>query len=513
MRWIRRCGSLFDGMGWRKKIHSFAAILTLGTVMVGAMGAVAILYLDASIENAVSVARERAQIAADVRLSVVGIDRAHARLIAVDTSAEIRREAVAAIRAASALDESLQTLEKTLGDSPLVAELVKLNQEITSTRMVIIKAAKARDIAKAQEEARPIAGHIARIEEISQQIFTEQQTSLTQSVADAGSMGQRTILILLASVAASVAFGIAVSAFFARRLADSIGEIQRTIGSVSGGDSHGHSDLALAAHARQVSEIATGIASCEERMTTAVDQIKEGTLDVRGATDESGRRLDTAMAHIQGIADAASTNAASITKVVQSFESLKGEMHSAIETTQGLQRSVGDISEIANTISRISHQTNLLALNAAIEAARAGTHGRGFAVVAGEVRTLAERTGQATREIHAIATGIDGKVGQAVASLHKSAANSASYANQLTRVLASSGETATGTAAVQQMMGQVVQQMSTQRQAVGLIERQVGEVDATTSMSHEQSASLRDVSHALSESADRLALLAARLKL
>lgn len=411
------------------------------------------------------------------------------------------------------MDESLHTLEAKLTGNSLVTELIALNQEVTSTRMVIIKAAKGNDPAKAQEQIQTIANKISRIEDLSNAIYSNEQEQLTQRVSETVETSKRVILFLGIFVAFCIAIAVPLSVFFARQLAHTIRQIQRTIGSGVSDRNEKRNDLALAAHASLVSDIAAEIADCEERMADSVSRIKAGTTHVRSATDASGKQIDIAVTHIQTTAKSVAANAARIAHIVERFNTMKSEMQSAISTTQSLQRSVSDIGTIANTISNISSQTNLLALNAAIEAARAGEHGRGFAVVASEVRNLARRSSQATQEINAIAEGIDNEVSKTVRSLDHSSGNAKQYADQLNDVLMSSSTTANGARTACELMDDVMRHMAMQRDAVTLIEEQLLGVEATTELSSKQSIALRGVSDALSQSSRQLAQLADDVKL
>ncbi|QSX39121.1 methyl-accepting chemotaxis protein [Shewanella sedimentimangrovi] len=144
-------------------------------------------------------------------------------------------------------------------------------------------------------------------------------------------------------------------------------------------------------------------ATAMHEMTTTVSEVAQST----NAAADSARAAD---------ASAASGNRI-VLESIDSMSSLSRQIQSTSEVITQLAQESQNIGRVLDVIKNIAEQTNLLALNAAIEAARAGEQGRGFAVVADEVRTLAQRTAESTREIETMIDGLQHGVQEAVSAM------------------------------------------------------------------------------------------------
>jgi methyl-accepting chemotaxis protein len=160
------------------------------------------------------------------------------------------------------------------------------------------------------------------------------------------------------------------------------------------------------AHGR-ASALAEGAASIAAGSRRQADAAAAGaravaTLDGEIAGfDDLGRRLSGSAADALRQAEHGSV---AVRRAAESMTTIGARSAETAAVIDALERRAADVSQIVSAIDDLADQTNLLALNAAIEAARAGEHGRGFAVVASEIRTLAERSRTATREIETIIT-------------------------------------------------------------------------------------------------------------
>ncbi len=160
---------------------------------------------------------------------------------------------------------------------------------------------------------------------------------------------------------------------------------------------------------QQVGGIVSSIQQSAGSVQDAVDDMATGTADLSGRVAEQVRDVQDALERVRSVAGEARENAGSARQSAEMSEAAstaagrgREATAAAITGMEQLRASSRHIRDIVATVDSLSFQTNLLALNAAVEAARAGSHGRGFAVVAGEVRLLAQRSAEASRQIRVL---------------------------------------------------------------------------------------------------------------
>ena len=165
--------------------------------------------------------------------------------------------------------------------------------------------------------------------------------------------------------------------------------------------------------------IVSQVRSGTEHISSASGEIADGNMDLSARTEQQASALEETASSMEELTSTVKQNAdnarqANQLAVTASEVAVRGGavVGQVVDTMDSINESSRKIVDIISVIDGIAFQTNILALNAAVEAARAGEQGRGFAVVAGEVRTLAQRSAAAAREIKQL---IDNSVSQVAA--------------------------------------------------------------------------------------------------
>jgi methyl-accepting chemotaxis protein len=180
------------------------------------------------------------------------------------------------------------------------------------------------------------------------------------------------------------------------------------------------------ATAERIGQTIAEIKRAAQEVTSASAEISGSTTDLSQRTEEQAASLEETSAAMEEIAATVKKNAENAQQADQSTAKARkiadrsGKVVAdAVAAMAQIETSSGKIADIIGVIDEIARQTNLLALNAAVEAARAGDAGRGFAVVASEVRTLAQRSSQAAKDIKDLIANSSGQVQQGVELVNK----------------------------------------------------------------------------------------------
>jgi methyl-accepting chemotaxis protein len=358
----------------------------------------------------------------------IGTRAIAARNLALVSDAQLQKKDLELVKSSqSEIDEGMKTLGAILKDphsaaveeeQRLLAQLQALEAQylvIAGKVAALATGGKTEDAVRAlTQECMPlltqVIAHVGTFEKALKEGADRTAAEAAQAYRTA-----RWLMLLLSGL--SLALGIAAALWLTRSITRPLNEAVRVAQSVAAGNlatqvmPAGRDEAGLLMRAmhdmntslvRLVSEVHRGVANIGE----ASAQISAGNRDLSSRTEHQASSLEETAASMEELTSTVKQNAENARQANQlavSASSVAAEggtiVGQVIDTMAAINGSSKKIVDIIGVIDGIAFQTNILALNAAVEAARAGEQGRGFAVVASEVRSLAQRSAAAAKEI------------------------------------------------------------------------------------------------------------------
>jgi methyl-accepting chemotaxis protein len=317
--------------------------------------------------------------------------------------------------------EKLAPMLQSAEGRQLMADVMARRQAYMAAVDVFMKMARSGDDGNARtqllEHVRPPQlAYMASLAKLTK--FQEQL--MEQAGAQAATDVQRATWLIGGAAAAalvlSVVLGVLVTRSVTRPVAHIVGTLRRvadgdlsTEVDVNRADEIGQLQQALKVTTESLRRVVGEVRRGVDSVTTAADQIAAGNLDLSSRTEQQASSLQqtaASMEQLNGTVQHSADNARQANQLAAASSAAAGKggevVQQVVSTMAQITQASHRIADIIGVIDGIAFQTNILALNAAVEAARAGEQGRGFAVVASEVRSLAQRSAAAAREIKAL---------------------------------------------------------------------------------------------------------------
>ncbi len=264
---------------------------------------------------------------------------------------------------------------------------------------------------------------------------------------------------------------------------------------------------------QQVEDTSTELLAASTEQLREIRDTGESVLQMAGRiNDVSAQAQETAHVARQSL-DAAETGLRAVQNTIGGMNSIRDQIQETSKRIKRLGESSQEIGEITELISDITEQTNVLALNAAIQAASAGDAGRGFSVVAEEVQRLAERSGDATRQIAALVKTIQTDTQDAVAAMERSTQGVV----EGTRLTDAAGNALGDIDRVSRQLSELIAQISNQAlreaESANVVAANIQHIFAVTEQTGEGTRSTAQMVRELSKTAEELKQSVARFKI
>jgi len=407
-----------------------------------------------------------------------------------------------AVKQTTELQKAVEGLMDTEAEKALFARIGERRKVYLAARDAVYGLKKAGDAEGAlkafNEQFEPGSkAYLAVVREL----VDGQRQQLNDSAARIHELRARANTLLVVSAVLALGLGLVLAGYLARSITGPLKEAEAMASAIAAMDLSGQARSryasdetgrllrALDAMRGALQQALSQVRGVADGISTASAQIASGNADLSSRTEQTASNLQQtagAMEELTGTVRQTADSARSASQLASTASDAAAQggtvVQQVVATMDEINTSSKKINDIIGVIDGIAFQTNILALNAAVEAARAGEQGRGFAVVASEVRSLAQRSAEAAREIKALIGSSVDRV-EAGAQLVQQAGSSMSH------IVASVQR-------VSDIIGEITVAAGEQSQGIGEVNTAVVQLDQMT----QQNAALVEESSAAAES-------------
>ncbi len=487
-----------------KLILSFLVVAAIGAA-VSAFGIFYMSRINASTERLYTHELQALQAVQDGNLNLLYASRAQMGLLSASTRGERNAGANELKAAIEGLEKRVADVKPFFEETPEGEKLQKqyealmppLKQRMTDFVALIGKQSldSSQFDGRVVEDSTQLLKDSRALEAVLKAMVAHSDGLAKASVEQAGGTYKtsRLLMVVLAlgGVLISVGLGLVVARLLARQLGGEPAYAADVVSRIATGDLTVDVDArsarpgSLLFSIKQMQDQLTGVVArikeSSDTIATASGEIAAGNQDLSSRTEEQASSLEQTAASMEELTSTVKQNAdnarqANQLAVSASEVAVKGGdvVSSVVQTMGSINASSKKIVDIIGVIDGIAFQTNILALNAAVEAARAGEQGRGFAVVASEVRSLAQRSAAAAKEIKTLIGDSVGKVEEGSKQVAEAGRTMEEIVGSVKRVTDIMGEITAAsqeqTSGIEQINQAVTQMDQTTQQNAALVE-------------------------------------------